>query len=141
MYLKGNSWFCEASLTCTEYAAEIDFDSAHHPAEEVRPGEDVPFVGHMGGWTAAGQDPDLQAHNIPVMLHIFKLAYLNQNTNCCIYLLRCENTIPDVELAHGADKGFDRVEALAPLILVLTQHQRPAAYRTQGKGQRLTTTH
>lgn len=37
-----------------------------------------------------------------------------------IYLLRCKNTIPDVELADGADKGFDRVEALTPLILVLT---------------------
>ncbi|TNN72003.1 hypothetical protein EYF80_017791 [Liparis tanakae] len=47
--------------------------------------------------------------------------------------LLCENTIPDVELAHGADEGFHRVEALAPLILVLTQHQRPAAYRAHGK--------
>lgn len=36
-----------------------------------------------------------------------------------IYLLRCENTIPNVELAYGAHKGFNRVEALTPQILVL----------------------
>lgn len=37
-----------------------------------------------------------------------------------IYLLLRENTIPNVELTDGANKGFDRVEALAPLVLVLT---------------------
>lgn len=51
---------CEASLTSTENAVEVHFDSAHHPSEEVWPGEDIPSVGHMGGWTAAGQDLDLQ---------------------------------------------------------------------------------
>lgn len=55
-----------------------------------------------------------------------------------VYLLWCENTIPDVELAEGADEGFDRVEALPPLILVLTQHQRTSSYRQQ-RGPRLTT--
>ena len=50
----------EVSPTCTENAVVVYFDSAHHPIEEVWPGEDVPSVGHMGGWTAAGQDLDLQ---------------------------------------------------------------------------------
>lgn len=36
------------------------------------------------------------------------------------YLLLCENTIPNVELANGANKGFHRVEAFTPLILVLS---------------------
>lgn len=52
--------FCEVSFTSTENAAEVDFDSAHHPAEEVWPGEDVPPVAHVGGWAAAGQDLNLQ---------------------------------------------------------------------------------
>lgn len=38
----------------------VDFDSPHHPREEVWPGEDVPSVGHMGGWAATGQDLDLR---------------------------------------------------------------------------------
>lgn len=58
-----------------------------------------------------------------------------------MYLLRCENTIPDVELADRADEGFYRVEALAPLILVLTKYQCATTYRTHVKGQRLTNTH
>lgn len=37
-----------------------------------------------------------------------------------VYLLLCENAIPDVELTDGSNKGFDRVEALTPLVLVLT---------------------
>ncbi len=51
---------CEASLTSTENAVEVHFDSADNTSEKVRPGEDIPSVGHMGGWTAAGQDLDLQ---------------------------------------------------------------------------------
>lgn len=52
-----NTW---TSLTSTENAVEVYFDSAHHPIEKVRPGEDVPSVGHMRGWAAAGQDLNLQ---------------------------------------------------------------------------------
>lgn len=35
------------------------------------------------------------------------------------YLLWCENAIPNVQLADGADKRFHRIETLASLILVL----------------------
>lgn len=38
----------------------VDFDSSHHTREEVWPGQDVPSVGHMGGWAATGQDLDLR---------------------------------------------------------------------------------
>lgn len=46
-------------LTSTENAVEVDFDSPHHTAQEVWPGEDIPSVGHMGSRTAAGKDLDL----------------------------------------------------------------------------------
>lgn len=48
-------------------------------------------------------------------------------------LLLCQNTIPDVELTDGSHKGLNRVEALAPLVLVLTQNQCPTTYKTQSK--------
>lgn len=60
--------FCGDSLTSTENAVEVHFDSAYHPSEEVWPGEDVPSVGHMGGWTVAGQDFDLQQRGGEVQL-------------------------------------------------------------------------
>ncbi|CAG5959827.1 unnamed protein product [Menidia menidia] len=44
-----------------------------------------------------------------------------------LYLLWCEDPVPDVELADGPHKGLHRVEALAPLVLLLTQDQRPPA--------------
>lgn len=39
--------------------------------------------------------------------------------NCHIYLLRCENTIPNVQLADRADKRFHMIETLTSLVLVL----------------------
>lgn len=47
-------------LTSTENAVAVDSDPSHHPREEVWPGEDVPSVGHMGGWAATGQNLDLR---------------------------------------------------------------------------------
>lgn len=100
----------------------------------------------MGGGTAAGQNLDLTAQTGKINIcTVFSeageiLCLLNLTcaevkatlTESCrgsktaqrsifhVYLLRCENTIPDVELADGANKGLNRVEALAPLVLVLT---------------------
>lgn len=39
--------------------------------------------------------------------------------NCHTHLLRCENTIPNVQPAYGAHKRFHWIETLASLILVL----------------------
>lgn len=47
------------SLTCTENAVEVYFDATHQPVQKIRPGENVSSVGHMRGWTAAGQDSNL----------------------------------------------------------------------------------
>lgn len=48
------------SLTSTENAVTVNFESAHNTIEEVWPGKDVPSVGDTGRWTAAGQHLDLQ---------------------------------------------------------------------------------
>ena len=37
-----------------------------------------------------------------------------------VHLLLAQNTIPDVELTDGSHEGFNGVEALTPLVLVLT---------------------
>lgn len=67
---------CGASLTSTENAVQVYFDSPHNPAEEVWPGEDVPSVVHVGGWTAAGQDLDLQyIGGEDQLLYLFKYIF------------------------------------------------------------------
>lgn len=70
----GATNICEASLTSTENAVEVYFDSSHHSCEEVWPGKNIPSMGNMRGWTAAGQDLNLQSrggdnihNNTPVL--------------------------------------------------------------------------
>lgn len=52
-----------------------------------------------------------------------QMVYLAQR-----YLLWWEDIIPDIELAERTNKGLNWVEALASLILILSQHQSTTSY-------------
>lgn len=52
-----------------------------------------------------------------------QMAYLAQR-----YLLLWVDIIPDIELAERTNKGLNWVEALASLILILSQHQSTTSY-------------
>ena len=61
------------------------------------------------------------------------LSVRGPSSSSAAYLLRAQDPVPDVELAEGAHKRLDGVEALPPAVLVLTQHQGPATCRSKVK--------